>query len=70
MGDIGKKGNFPSPKQMLTTIDLHSGFIGANHFMILPALLYHLIYRSGFFRKPAEQTMNPTFTDRNAKDII
>src|SRR5665648_155825 len=70
MGYIGKKGILPSPKQMLATIDLQSSFIGANHLTILDALLYHFIYWSGFLRKPTEQTMNPTFTNRNPKSIV
>src|SRR5680860_761318 len=70
MGYIGEFVGLPSPKQMLATIDLHPGFIGANHFTILDMLLYHLIYGSGFLRKPTEQTMNPTFTNRNAKSIV
>jgi len=68
MGYIGEFMGLPSPKQMLETIDLYSGFIGANHFTILDTLLYHLIYRSGFLRKPTEQAMDPTFTNRNAQE--
>jgi hypothetical protein len=31
-GNIGEFVGLPSPKRMLETIDLYSGFIGANHF--------------------------------------
>src|SRR5680860_1147660 len=70
MGQITKFRGLPSPNQMLITIDLQSSFLGANHLTILDALLYHFIYWSSFLRKPTEQAMNPTFTNRDTKGIV
>ena len=70
MGYESKIWGLPSPKPMLIAIYFYSCFICANYFTVLYTLFYHLVYRSGFLRKPLEQTMDSAFTEGNAKSIV